>query len=116
MKRKLAFTIPILLFLAACGSSTSNSSSQNSPSTNQQEISAEPRSGETVYKDKCVLCHGDDGKKGLMGAVDLTTNTATHDAVVAIITNGKKSMTAFGGQLSKEEIEAVAKYAEEMRK
>jgi cytochrome c6 len=117
--KKFIIVAIILIALYACGSSspsqdqTTNSTNQSSEPTTDNAV---PKSGAEIYSDKCVLCHGDDGKKGLMGAVDLTTSSATHDIVVTTIKNGKNQMTAFGGQLTADEIEAVAKYAEGLRK
>ena len=78
------------------------------------------RTGEAIFKKHCVLCHGTDGKKGFAGAGDLTLSVINHDQVVKIISEGKKVnpgkvMTPFGGVLSKEEIERVAKYVESIR-
>jgi mono/diheme cytochrome c family protein len=51
-----------------------------------------------------------------MGAKDLATSTINHETVVAIITSGKNGMKAFSPELNAEQIEAVAKYAESLRK
>ena len=63
-----------------------------------------------------MLCHGGDGKQNTMGAADLSTSTIEHTSVVGIITSGKNTMKAFSPELNAEQIEAVAKYAESLRK
>jgi cytochrome c6 len=74
------------------------------------------KSGSVLYEEKCMLCHGADGKQNTMGAADLSTSTLNHETVVAIITSGKNSMKAFSPELNAEQIEAVAKYVETLRK
>ena len=72
--------------------------------------------GQQLYETKCTACHGSDGKAGIMGAYDLTTSTVSHEGMVAIIKNGRNAMKAFAKELTPEEIEAVAKYAESLKK
>ncbi|NNE26366.1 MAG: cytochrome c [Saprospiraceae bacterium] len=63
-----------------------------------------------LYKTHCVICHGIDGKLGINGAKDLTVSPMTFKERVNNITNGAGTMQAFKDILSKEEIEALAKY------
>ena len=66
--------------------------------------------GAKVFKQYCVLCHGIDGKLGVSEAKDLSVSTKTEEERIAIITNGKNTMTPFKGVLSEAEIKAVAAY------
>jgi cytochrome c6 len=66
--------------------------------------------GQSVFRERCVVCHGADGKLGLNGAKDLTQSALSMEERIEIITNGKKLMTPFGTVLSAEEIKAVAEY------
>jgi cytochrome c6 len=115
----------ISCFVFSCGNETqqpANDSSQvttNDAGANQAAGSPPPvaaADGKTVFEGKCTVCHGSDGKKGLMGAADLTGSTISHEAIISLVKNGKGAMTAFGGQLNEAEIDAVAKYVEAMRK
>ena len=63
-----------------------------------------------IYKQKCVLCHGIDGKLGLNNSKDLTKSALTMDERIMIIKNGKGTMTPFGALMSPDEIKAVAEY------
>lgn len=81
-----------------------------------QNADAVLKNGEQIYKAACVTCHGPDGKLGLVGAKDLTLSTLSHAEKVDLITNGKGNMTPFKGQLSEQEIEAVATYVDSMKK
>jgi mono/diheme cytochrome c family protein len=74
--------------------------------------------GETIFKSKCVLCHGADGTgntplgKQLQAAdlhspdVQKRTNAELHK----IVHDGQTNMPAFADQLSDEEITQVIKY------
>ena len=67
-------------------------------------------SGQEIYSANCTSCHGNDGKKGLMGATDLSASALDENAAMEIIKNGKGRMGAFGKDLSDEQISAVTKY------
>jgi len=75
------------------------------------------RSGAAIYLQNCARCHGADGRaqtrKGReVDAVDFTSEDWTPDAAhdARIVTNGKKSMPAFGRKLSSAQINAVVQY------
>ncbi len=66
--------------------------------------------GAKVYKEKCVICHGADGKLGLNGAKDLTLSIKSDEEKIIQIKKGKGSMTAFEHLLTEDEIKAVVKH------
>lgn len=72
--------------------------------------------GAALYDSKCVICHGGDGKAGVMGASDLSVSKLDHAGAVNVVKNGRKGMRAFGGELSDAEMEAVVTYAESLKK
>lgn len=72
--------------------------------------------GAQLYSDNCVVCHGTDGKAGMAGATDLSVSVLSHENALSVITNGRNTMRAFGSQFTKEEIEAIAKHVESLRK
>jgi mono/diheme cytochrome c family protein len=100
---------------ASCGSDT-NSNAATTVTSNAKTDPALLGDGKAIYAAKCASCHGADGTEGLMGAKNLQTSTLDHASVVAIISNGKGAMKAYSGELNAEQIEAVAKYAESLRK
>lgn len=108
-------TVVFILF-PSCGDggSANVNAKPKTDSVTQPEVSASIN-GKELYQQKCMLCHGADGKQNTMGAADLSTSTLNHETVVAIITSGKNNMKAFSPELSDEQIEAVAKYAESLR-
>jgi mono/diheme cytochrome c family protein len=104
----------IIFSVQSCG----NNEPAKTPvdSTNPQAKVSASVDGKTLYDDKCVVCHGEDGKAGTMGAADLSGSTINHPTVVATIKNGKNAMKAFSPELNDAQIEAVAAYAESLRK
>lgn len=104
----LSLLVGILIY--SCGGSevnTKTDSSGNAPVA---------ISGSQLYMDNCVVCHGVDGKAGMSGATDLATSVLSHQNTVDVIANGRNGMRAFSNQFSKEEIEAIAKHIESLRK
>lgn len=81
-------------------------------------LAAETSAGETIFKNKCVLCHGADGTgntplgKQLQAAnlrskeVQKRTNAELHKTVH----DGSANMPPFAEQLSDQEIDQVIKY------
>jgi mono/diheme cytochrome c family protein len=67
--------------------------------------------GGAIFTQYCTICHGVDGKLGVNGAKDITGSALTKEERITLITNGKKTMTAFGGILNPDEIEAAALYS-----
>ena len=93
---KSLICIAILLIIVACAGSS-----------NQSEVSID---GEKIWKQNCVLCHGNNGKLGINGAKDLTVSETSLEDRIVQISEGKNLMTGFKTLLSPDEIEAVAKF------
>jgi cytochrome c6 len=80
--------------------------------------------GEAVFKLRCVLCHGADGRgKTTLGqqlkAANLHSNLVQRqsDAVLkGIIMHGKGNMPPFGALLEESDINQVLKYVRELGK
>ena len=104
MKFRFAFIAGLALATAiiACNSSSTQDNSGGE---------GDPANGEKVYQRYCVLCHGEDGKKEMNGAKDITISQLTFDERVALITGGRNLMTPFEGILHEQEIADVAAYS-----
>ena len=71
--------------------------------------------GADTYKEKCAMCHGPDGSGATpvgqrLKVRDLRSadvQKQTTEAITAIVTNGQKSMPAFGKSLSPDQIKDV---------
>lgn len=95
-----------MAFTFACGDSSSKAKT-NTAST----ASAKPAiDGAKIYKLNCTVCHGVSGDMGASGAHDLTKSTLNLEERIAVITNGRNTMTPFASILSEEKIKAVAEY------
>lgn len=68
--------------------------------------------GEQLFKDTCVICHGEDGKGGHGGGAPLDQVT-DRALVVQTVTGGRNSMPPFDGALTAEQIRDVAAYVVE---
>ena len=72
--------------------------------------------GKTLYEANCSKCHGADGTLGLSGAANLQTSKMADDEIKTTITNGKKMMPPNPGNLTPDQINAVADYVKTLRK
>ncbi|WMN12488.1 cytochrome c [Marivirga salinae] len=95
--------------------------SDDSPANNAAEVVIEGettelvKNGKEIYLAECKKCHGEDGKKGLFKAPDLTQSQLDLSERVAWIKIGKGVMPAYENELSETEIEAVALYLDELK-
>lgn len=64
--------------------------------------------GKSLFEANCSSCHGNDGKKGLGGAKDLTASALDITAIKEIILNGKGAMPA--AAVNEEQANAIAGY------
>lgn len=118
--------------LVSCGGQSQQSSTEQpqngtttppagetTPSTTSGEVSV--ATGQKVYTDRCVLCHGASGKGDGAGAAGLDPkprdhtdgaymNARTDDDLLGVIRNGKGNMPAWGSILSEAEQQSVLLY------
>lgn len=69
-----------------------------------------------VFKANCASCHGFSGNLAINGAKDLTKSEISLEEAVAQVYHGRGLMTPYKDILSAEELVAVAKYTETLRK
>lgn len=69
-------------------------------------------SGKEIFEQKCVLCHGNDGKLAANGSKDLSVTLLNHTDMVKVIAEGKNTMASYKEVLTPEQIEAVTNYIE----
>ena len=83
--------------------------------------------GDKVYRDRCALCHGPEGKGDGPGAAGLDPKPRNHtdgaymtsrtdEQLLEVIRHGKGGMPAWGGILTDREIQAVLKHVRSLAK
>jgi alcohol dehydrogenase (cytochrome c) len=65
--------------------------------------------GRIIYSTSCVTCHGEDGRGGTHGGIELT-NALTVGAIVNVVTNGRNDMPAYGAVMSQDDLQDLAAY------
>jgi cytochrome c551 len=82
----------------------------DSPSTDAGEASDQP-DGAAIFAESCARCHGTDGGGGVGPQLsEMEIRFPNIEDQIAVVTNGRGGMPAFGGQLSDEAIRAVVEY------
>lgn len=81
----------------------------------QSFAQSEPRDGAAVYSATCLMCHGEDGDKGMAGAKHLSVSVLTDEEATTIVHDGKGAMMAYGTILSEAEIKNVVDYIKTLR-
>jgi len=73
---------------------------------------SEVEKGRVIFTTICAQCHGEDGKKRRFQAADLTLSKLTLEQRIETVLSGIPFtvMRSFQNELSKEEIQEVAKY------
>lgn len=102
--------------LAKTGSLTLKKEAYVTPVTADSTNGAAVNEGEVVFVAKCALCHGVDGKLMLNGAKDLSVSTLLKAETIAMIKSGKGLMPGFEDELNEQQLNALADYAEGLRK
>ena len=65
--------------------------------------------GELVFRSACVACHGEDGRGGHGGGIDLA-NARDFGLVATTIAQGRNNMPALGALFTAEQLRDVAGY------
>ena len=114
-KAKIPAMLAAFLFIMAYGVSEM---AAKKAVVSSVEVDTESRGtvthGQALYTKNCVTCHGEDGKKELAGATNLSTSVLNLDQSKEVIMKGRKSMPAFNA-LSADEIEALAAFVQTLK-
>lgn len=87
-------------------------------------VRADAAAGGALYKTKCAVCHGADGKgETTMGKADKLRDLGSADVqkqsddeLATLITNGKNKMPAYGKSLKPEQIKDLVAYLRTLKK
>lgn len=111
MKKFLIFAVIAAVVFACGGSGETPEKKANKSSEKTVAEAAKPKiDGAKIYKQYCIACHGLYGDMGASGAYNLTESKLTLEEKIAVITNGRNTMTPFKDLLSEEQIKAVAQH------
>ncbi len=118
--RHLVSAVALLALVGtACGSGDGGQTTgPASPKpTGAQAQDAELARGRAVFVNNCARCHGARGEGGI--GVQLSDGRVSSrypdiDDQIAVISGGKNAMPSFGGDLTPEQIRAVARYEREV--
>lgn len=72
--------------------------------------------GKALFTANCVQCHGEDGQLGVAGSKNLTITQLDEAGIQSIISNGKNAMPPYKKILSEQEVSALTKYVQSMKK
>ncbi|MGH1337637.1 MAG: c-type cytochrome [Aureispira sp.] len=107
----------LTIFLIACDPSTSTPPTPpttSTPSTVATEEGKENKengpSGALLYRERCVTCHGANGRMGNNGAKLLPESPLNVAQRIEVVTYGRNIMPAFEDMMTPEEIEAVVQF------
>jgi mono/diheme cytochrome c family protein len=111
-----AATVVLLLVYRPGGSSGSASSSGSPASSALAASSPEVRAGAPIFARNCASCHGAGGEGGIGARLRFGAVVNRYPRVedeVAVVTDGRSGMPAWGGRLTPDEIRAVVAYTRE---
>jgi mono/diheme cytochrome c family protein len=114
--KRLVDVVQVLALLAAAVTVIAlfaNEPDDATPATATATATGESPDGADVYAASCASCHGPDGGGGVgpaLGGGAVVDSYPDEADQVAVITDGRGGMPAFGDALSAEEIQAVTSY------
>ena len=116
--KKLSVKIGLALLLCSCMCllSCGHDAEEKQKETSLSRPGKIAPEGLEPFEAKCAACHGNDGAAGLMGAANLQTTALDSAGIIQAVTNGKRSMPAFGKVLSPDEIIKVTVYLKTLHK
>ena len=111
MVLKIIPLIALSLLLIGC----SNDNQSTSNLEGKETTSSNPRA---LYAIHCDACHGEDGKKGVSGAADLSISKLSDKEIENTILNGnEKGMMPFKDMITNpKDIKSLVEYVKKLRK
>jgi mono/diheme cytochrome c family protein len=93
------------------GGTSTEAATTTAPTTTSSQGTSNLALGQQLFTDNCSVCHGATGQGG-NGGPDLTAIPSAKNLqrVIAQVTNGGGAMPPFKGQLTEQQIRAVAAY------
>ena len=113
-KNKPLVIISLLIFIGIYGYTEMAAAGLTKGRTGLNISDTKTLTGVEIYTNYCVSCHGENGKKSLGGAKDLSISELSEEERIKIITNGKNNMRGYKS-LGQEKIKKVASYVKSLR-
>lgn len=103
--------------LSACTSGTNDAarSAQENNTPNIERVIDLPRTGQEIFDEKCMMCHGLGGNRRYLNAEDLRYSRIDSLSIVQTIINGKGDMPAFLHQFTDSEMISLVDYVKHFR-
>lgn len=114
-KNKLLVVVSLMIFIGIYGYTEMAAAGLKKGRTELNISDAKTLTGIDIYSQYCVSCHGENGKKGLSGAKDLSLSVLSEQEIIDIITNGKNNMMGYKSLLNQEQIKKVASHIQSLR-
>lgn len=108
-------SLTLAVTLSACG--TKKEANEPSTPSGGTQGGTTVSAAETLYKQNCVSCHGEDlaGKVGARSNLQKVGSKMTKDQIAKQIKNGGSGMPAMGGRLKDDQIETLAVWLSEKK-
>jgi cytochrome c553 len=103
---KILAALSLLLITGSFGIAEAYSKRKATPKENGTLISA--TDGKSLYENNCSSCHGNDGKLGMAGAMDLTATQLEVNSIAQIILHGRGAMVPVA--VSEEQAKSISEY------
>lgn len=117
MKKNVYSFVTLTIFLLTIVSCNTASPAKDEATAKQINTGYDTlKLGKETFEEKCVVCHGSDGRLGASGAKILPDTKLTLEEVKQQVMNGKKAMPSFKQILTDGQVTAVAKYALTLKK
>lgn len=89
----------------------------SNPNPAENDPNYKARSGKVIYTERCISCHGNDGKLNSGGAKDLSKSSIGINEISTIIKNGKNGMPRQGNFIyNDEEMLNLVDFVKSLRK
>jgi uncharacterized membrane protein SirB2 len=112
---KVLVVVSLLVFVMIYGYTEMVASKQKKGLSSENIQTSDTLTGKLIYSQYCNSCHGDNGKKGLSGAKDLSLSKLSAEESLIVISEGRNSMMAYQNQLSKEQMVLVNNYIQDFK-
>ena len=113
--KEKAYIILLIVILAGTGCDLKNKKQKSSgrdmnSMSSGEGVKADIDSGKSLFIQYCSACHGNDGRKGLNGAKDLSKSNREVNKIIKRISKGKGNMPSFKETLTDQQMIDIANY------